>query len=216
MRRIAISTPNVMAALRRLNRDQARPYNFAMSPVLVNLARREITLLGPFEKDASRWERMTYVNIHDGTTHTLKPPTLPVLVKTFDMVSAQYVRHPEAKSLAPDGAPCKGDTAGLLRRYPVTACGFHLIGKESERGWEQNEDISTLLPSLLHYEAQVSAVGNRFQTNLLHIPLDVLEAKTGLSRHTLVRARRGMRLHPRTLQMLARRALEFGDKCINY
>jgi|SRR5450432_267393 len=28
MRRVAITTPNVMAALRRLNRDQARPYNF--------------------------------------------------------------------------------------------------------------------------------------------------------------------------------------------
>jgi len=32
MRRIAITTPNVMAALRRLRRDQARPYNFALSP----------------------------------------------------------------------------------------------------------------------------------------------------------------------------------------
>jgi hypothetical protein len=30
MRRIAIATPNVMAALRRLNRDKARPYNFAL------------------------------------------------------------------------------------------------------------------------------------------------------------------------------------------
>ena len=38
MRRIAITTPNVMAALRRLNRDQARPYNFALSPVIVNLS----------------------------------------------------------------------------------------------------------------------------------------------------------------------------------
>jgi hypothetical protein len=53
MRRIAISTPNVMAALRRLNRDQARPYNFALSPVLVNLANVPITLLGPSEKDST-------------------------------------------------------------------------------------------------------------------------------------------------------------------
>jgi hypothetical protein len=37
MRRIAITTPNVMVALRRLNRDKARPYNFALSPVLVNV-----------------------------------------------------------------------------------------------------------------------------------------------------------------------------------
>ena len=51
MRRIAISTPNVMAALRHLRRDQARPYNFALSPVLVNLTANQVTLLAPFEKD---------------------------------------------------------------------------------------------------------------------------------------------------------------------
>jgi hypothetical protein len=84
MRRIAISTPSVMATLRRLNRDQARPYNFALSPVLANLSDSTVTLLGRFEKDPSRWEEMTYVNIHDGNTHTLKPPTLPVLAQNFD------------------------------------------------------------------------------------------------------------------------------------
>ena len=88
MRRIAISTPNVMAALRRLNRDQARPYNFALSPVLVNLSNSSITLLGRFEKDPSRWATMPYVNIHDGSTHTLKPPTLPVLAQTFGVAFA--------------------------------------------------------------------------------------------------------------------------------
>jgi len=121
MRRIAISTPNVMAALRRLNRDQARPYNFALSPVLVNLSGSPITLLGPFEKDPSRWKKMSYINIHDGTTHTLNPPSALALVQTFEMVFAQYIRHPESKSLAPDGTPCKADTHGLLKRYPVTA-----------------------------------------------------------------------------------------------
>ena len=41
---------------------------------------------------------------------------------------------------------------GLLQRYPVTASGLHLIGKETERGWEDAEDISTLLPSLIRYQ----------------------------------------------------------------
>ena len=72
MRRIAISTPNVMAALRRLRRDQARPYNFALSPVLVNLTNVPLTLLAPFEKDSSQWMKLPHVNIHDGTTHSLK------------------------------------------------------------------------------------------------------------------------------------------------
>ena len=138
MRRIAISTPNVMASLRRLNRDQARPYNFALSPVLVNLSGSTVTLLGRFEKNSSRWEELTYVNIHDGSTHTLKPPTLPVLSQTFGMAFAQYIRHPESKSLAPDGKRCNGDSHGLLRRYPVIASGFHLIGKETEQRWMLN------------------------------------------------------------------------------
>ena len=137
MRRIAITTPNVMAALRRLNRDKARPYNFALSPMLVNLSNTSITLLGPFEKDSSPWGDMSYINIHDGTTHTLNllPPL--TLAQTFEMVFFQSYRHPEYKSLAPDGSPCKADSHGLLRRYPVEASGFHLIGKETERGWNR-------------------------------------------------------------------------------
>ena len=78
MRRIAISTRNVMAALRRLNRDQARPYNFALSPVLVNLTNIPITLLGPFEKNSEIWRTMPYIDIHTGSIHTLNPPSLLV------------------------------------------------------------------------------------------------------------------------------------------
>ena len=151
MRRIAITTPNVMAALCRLLPDQARPYNFALSPVLVNLTGNQVTLLAPFEKDSSRWMIMPHINIHDGITHTLNSPTLPVLVQTFEMVFQQYHRHPESKSFGPDGTSCKTDSKGLLKRYPVTATAFHLIGKETERGWEQNDNISTLMPSLVRY-----------------------------------------------------------------
>jgi len=48
------------------------------------------------------------------------------------------------------------EATGLLRRYPVTASEFHLIGKETERG--QAEDISTLLPSLKRYELRAQTV----------------------------------------------------------
>jgi hypothetical protein len=202
MRRIAISTPNVMAALRRLRRDQARPYNFALSPVLVNLTGNQVTLLAPFEKDSSRWMTMPHINIHNGTTHTLKNPILPFLVQTFEMVFHQYHRHPESKSCAQDGSPCKADTAGLLKRYPVTVTGFHLIGKETERGWEQNDDISTIMPSLVRYGLNSGIADERLRQRLLEIPLAFLEHETGLSRHTILRARRGRPLHPRSLRLL--------------
>jgi hypothetical protein len=202
MRRIAISTPNVMKALRKLDRDKSRPYNFALSPVLVNLSTQRITLLGPFEKDPARWEKMPYINIHDGTTHTLNPPTVLALPQTFEMVFSQYVRHPEYKSLAPDRSPCDADSAGLLKRYPVTATGCHLIGKETERGWEQAEDISTLMPSLVRYGLDSGIADARLRKRLLEIPLAFLEGETGLSKHTIVRARRGQTVHARSLRLL--------------
>ncbi len=202
MRRIAISTPNIMKALRKLDRDKSRPYNFALSPVLLNLSNEPITLLGPFEKNAARWERMPYINIHDGATHTLNPPSALVSVQTFDLVFSQYLRHPEYKSLAPDDAPCQADSHGLLKRYPVTACGFHLIGKETERGWEQAEDISTLFPSLVRYQDTRSIPGQILQQRLKQRSLDTLQGETGLSRHTILRARRGQPVHPRSLRLL--------------
>lgn len=208
MRRIAISTPNVMAALRRLNRDQARPYNFAISPVVVNLSSLPITLLGPFEKDPKRWGEMSFINIHDGSTHQLNDGSLLVLPQTFEMVFAQYGRHPEYKSLAPDGTPCNAESQGLLRRYPVNARGFHLIGKETERGWEQSEDISTLLPYLIHYGQRAGIARNTLREQLQKIPLDILEKETGLSRHTIVRARRGERLRRESLRRLQTKATE--------
>jgi hypothetical protein len=67
-------------------------------------------------------------------------------------VFSPYIRHPESKSLAADGNACEADTQGLLKPYPVSVSCFHLIGKETERGWAQAEDISTLLPSLKSYE----------------------------------------------------------------
>jgi len=51
----------------------------------------------------------------------------------------------------------------------VTASKFHLIGKETERGWEQSEDISTLLPSLVRYQ-NGSIAGERLRQRLLQIP----------------------------------------------
>jgi hypothetical protein len=191
-----------MVALRRLNRDKARRYNFALSPVLVNLSNTAITLLGPFEKDSSLWGDMSYINIHDGTTYTLNllPPL--TLAQTLEMVFFQFHRHPENKSLAPDGSPCKADSHGLLGRYPVMAYGFHLIGKETERGWEQAEDISTLLPSLVSYQKNTGMAKQALRERLQQTSLDALEKGTGLSRHTILRARRGERVHPRSLSVI--------------
>ena len=146
---------------------------------------------------------MPYINIHDGTTHTLEPPTLIAMPQTFGTIFSQYVKHPEYKSLAPDGGPCEADSHGLLRRYPVRANPeFHLIGKETERGWEQAEDISTLLPSLKRYERNTGIVNPLLRERLQKVSLNALQKETALSRNTTLRARRGQRVHPRSLPRL--------------
>jgi hypothetical protein len=145
---------------------------------------------------------MAYINIHDGTTHMLNPPSLLALAQTFEIVFSQYIRHPESKSLAPDGEACKADTRGLLRRYPVKGSGFHLVGKETERGWEQADDISTLLPSLKRYERNASTANQLLRERLQKMSLNALQRNTGLSRNTILRARRGQRVYPKSLQCL--------------
>jgi hypothetical protein len=124
------------------------------------------------------------------------------VIRTFATIFSQYVQHPEYKSLGSDGNPCKADTSGLLQRYPVTTSEFQLIGKETERGWEQAEDISTLLPSLRSYGRVTGTVTQLVQERLRKISLSAIQKETGLSRNTILRARRGERVHPRSLQRL--------------
>jgi hypothetical protein len=145
---------------------------------------------------------MRYVDIHTGTVHKLNPPTLFALPQTFEMKFGQYCKHPEHKSLAPDGTSCVSDTAGLLKRYPVIATEFGLMGKETERGWEQSEDITTLLPTLKHYGETCNSADERLQVHLQQVSLASLQSQTGLSRHTIVRARRGQAVHKKSLRLL--------------
>jgi hypothetical protein len=118
------------------------------------------------------------------------------------MIFSQYVKHPEYKSLAPDCNPCEADSHGLLQRYPVTASEFILIGKETERGWEHAEDISTLWPSLKRYERNSGTASELLRERLQKMSLNALQKVTGLSRNTILRARRGERVHPRSLLSL--------------
>ena len=59
----------------------------------------------------------------------------------------EYVRHPEAKSLGPDGNPCTAETCGLLQRAHITAGEIRYIDKESSSMWAQGDDLSVLLPT---------------------------------------------------------------------
>jgi hypothetical protein len=62
----------------------------------------------------------------------------------FAHLIIQYRRHPEAKSLAPDGAHCGAETKGLLKRARVIVGEIRYIGKETDRKWEEGDGISLL------------------------------------------------------------------------
>jgi len=48
------------------------------------------------------------------------------------------------KSLTPDGTECKADTSGLLKRACIIAGESRYVGKETDRKWEEGDDISGL------------------------------------------------------------------------
>ena len=52
--RVRITTPNVLKALQKRDPGAAKPYNFALSPILVESA-SDCTLVAPFSKDPQEW-----------------------------------------------------------------------------------------------------------------------------------------------------------------
>ena len=92
------------------------------------------------------------MNIHNGkkykmldSTKERNPPSDVVFPSQFARLLAEYQQHPEAKSLAPDGTPCRADTKGLLRRAHITAGELRYVGKEADRKWEEGEDITSVV-----------------------------------------------------------------------
>jgi hypothetical protein len=76
------------------------------------------------------------------------------VVEIFENLFYRYMQHPEAKSLGPNGKPCKGDTRGLLGRAHIIAGKHRRIGKESDRRWEEGDDLESLMYLPVEYEQQ--------------------------------------------------------------
>jgi hypothetical protein len=166
MRKVAITTPNVLARLRRIDRESAKPNNFVISPMLIFGGP---TLIAPFCDDPSRWtglkNGLEYISVEAGTRFRIcKPDENELLISTpeyvvgkklravkyilssqvrdFDMVFREYTQHPEAKSFASDGSPCTSTTRGLLRRRPIEAITpFRFIGKEVDRRMQDDLNV---------------------------------------------------------------------------
>ena len=130
------------------------------------------------------------VNIHDQQSHVYELTNefdgRRALAKNFFMLLDAYQNHPEAKSLGPDGTPCDFKTRGLLQRAHVIANWPPVyIGKESDRHWEEAEDLSLLEFKAIQYKPKGNAVAGEEQlARITKVPKREF-MRRGINQHTL-------------------------------
>jgi len=155
MMRLTITTYNVLHMLG--DWSIARPYNFLFLPMVDakfgyafdTQSEEKRLLVCPFSSDQEIWFDLKCVDVHSGKKYKMfdphkitNPPRNAVFPSQFSRLMIQYQEHPEAKSLAPDGTPCRKDTKGLLGRAHIVAGEFRYVGKETDRKWEEGDDLS--------------------------------------------------------------------------
>jgi hypothetical protein len=157
MMRLTITTHNVLEMLG--DWEVARPYNFLLMPMVDpdlgcafdKRKDQKVMLVTAFSSKQKRWFDLECINIYGGKKYRMvntnkekNPPDNVVLPWQFSHRLIEYQEHPEAKSLAPDGTPCMSDTKGVLKRAHIVAGEHRYVGKETDRKWEEGDDISVL------------------------------------------------------------------------
>jgi ribosomal protein S18 acetylase RimI-like enzyme len=102
----------------------------------------------PFSSKQSEWPTLEGFDIHNKDRrgrfrrYRMNDPDFHPL--TYAHMMEDYIRHPEAKSLGPDGKPCTSETGGLLQRAHITAGQIRYIDKETSSMWAQVDDLSVI------------------------------------------------------------------------
>ena len=195
MMKLTLSTPH--HALRNLAKGPlTRPNNFMMLPQLCrfgcppNVNPDKFTLLTPFSSERNEWMNAKCINIHDHESPvyelTEEYDGRGAVPKNFFMLLDAYQNHPEAKSLGPDGKPCEFDTQGLLQRAHIIANWPPVyIGKESDKHWEEGEDLSLLEFKAIEYRRKGNAVASDEQlARIAKVPKREF-MRRGINQHTL-------------------------------
>ena len=111
-----------------------------------------------------------------------------VFPSQFSHLLIDYREHPEAKSLAPDGTLCKADTRGLLKRTHVIAGDFRYIGKETDRKWEEGDEISIVEFKTTEYGRSRKVVATEdIRKKILEIGINKCARESGFDRKNFVR-----------------------------
>ena len=150
----------------------------------------KFTLITTFSSERDEWMNSKCINIHDYQSPvyelTDEYDGRRALPKNFFMLLDSYQNHPEAKSLGPDGKPCEFDTRGLLQRAHIVANWPPVyIGKESDRHWEEGEDLSLLEFKAIQYRRKGNAVADDEQlARIAKVPKREF-MRRGINQHTL-------------------------------
>ena len=111
-----------------------------------------------------------------------------VFPSNFGRLLIEYQEHPEAKSLAPDGTLCKGDTRGLLKRAHIVAGELRYVGKETDRKWEEGDDISILEFKTTEYGRSKKVVASEeVKKRIKVIGINKCARESGFDRKNFVR-----------------------------
>jgi hypothetical protein len=156
MMRFSVSTWNVLKMLRMW--DGVRPHNFMFmvmtSPKLSfdvdfeNKPDDKPMVIVPFSSRQEEWSKLEGIDIRNRNRrgryrrYRLDDPGFHPL--TYGHMIEEYIRHPEAKSLGPDGTTCTAETRGLLQRAHITAGRIRYIDKETSSMWAQCDDLSVV------------------------------------------------------------------------
>jgi hypothetical protein len=201
MMRLTITTHHVLDMLGEW--DLARPYNFLFLPMVDptfgyafdKRSNEKVLLVCPYSTHQERWSDMECVNVHDGKKYKMvdctkeeNPDHNVVFPSQFARLLIQYQEHPEAKSLAPDGTPCKSDTKGLLKRAHIVARELRYIGKETDRKWEEGDDVSVLEFKATEYgRSKMVRASEEVKKQIANIGINKCARESGFDRKNIIR-----------------------------
>jgi hypothetical protein len=116
-----------------------RPWNsFLVASVLGTKSdepeSRTAVAVAPLERDPEKWAALDWRFGETGRPVALGRPDSQGVrwrLRTLERFLSDYVKHPIAEMLAPDGSPCRAYTRGILRPRPVRDGERWLILKEA-------------------------------------------------------------------------------------
>ena len=155
----------------------------------------KILLVCPFSSKQGEWFDLECINVHDGKKYKMVDCTQDheisnnvVFPSQFARLVIEYQEHPEAKSLAPDGSPCKADTSGLLQRAHIVAGDLRFIGKETDRKWEEGDEISILEFRTTEYGRSGKVVADgEIKNKITEIGINKCARESGFDRKNFIR-----------------------------